>query len=64
MAYLDVVVPPTIVDSESSGETDVKEDQSVTLSCKAKGFPVPTVSWRREHGKPINFRDTNTAEGI
>ncbi|KAK8734603.1 hypothetical protein OTU49_005894 [Cherax quadricarinatus] len=57
MAHLDVVVPPEIVDNETSGETTVEEGNSVTLTCKARGFPHPVVSWRREDNLKIVLRD-------
>ncbi|XP_042888415.1 neural cell adhesion molecule 1-like [Penaeus japonicus] len=67
MANLKVVVPPEIVDNETSRDTEVKEGDSVKLSCKARGFPQPVVSWQREGGKGIVFRDlgktVNSSEG-
>ncbi|XP_069191877.1 lachesin isoform X3 [Procambarus clarkii] len=57
MAHLDVVVPPQIVDNETSGETTVEEGNSVTLTCKARGYPPPVVSWRREDNLKIVLRD-------
>ncbi|XP_071530945.1 lachesin-like [Panulirus ornatus] len=57
MAHLDVVVPPEIVDNETSGETTVEEGNSVTLTCKARGYPPPVVSWKREGNVKIVLRD-------
>lgn len=48
MAYLEVQVPPEILDSESSGETEVAEGGDAELTCRATGYPLPTISWRRE----------------
>ncbi|XP_076336551.1 lachesin-like isoform X2 [Tachypleus tridentatus] len=53
IGYLDVVVPPVIVDGESSSDELVREGFNITLSCRAKGYPTPTVTWRREDGQPI-----------
>lgn len=64
MAYLDVVVPPEIVDKESSGETEVEEGSSVNLVCKAKGHPTPRVSWQRERGEKIVLREQSGKKGI
>ena len=45
---LRVVVPPEIIDQESSSDVTVVESANVTLQCKAKGRPNPTIEWRRE----------------
>ncbi|XP_047740258.1 lachesin [Hyalella azteca] len=52
--YLQVVVPPEITDEGSSPSSlVVKERDNVTLTCHAKGFPQPRISWRREDGRPL-----------
>lgn len=51
--YVDVVVPPDIIDRESSGDLTVREGMDVTLTCRAKGHPPPTIVWRREDNKNI-----------
>ncbi|KAG5676034.1 hypothetical protein PVAND_005889 [Polypedilum vanderplanki] len=48
MSYLNVVVPPDIVDSQTSNDVIVQEFENVTLSCKATGLPEPTIVWKRE----------------
>ncbi|CAN7986636.1 unnamed protein product [Ixodes hexagonus] len=53
VGYLDVLVPPDIVVEESSSDVVVREGSNVTLICKAKGYPRPTISWRREDNEPI-----------
>lgn len=64
MAYLDVQVPPEIVDNATSGETTVEEGHSVTLTCKARGYPPPKVSWRREQdAEMIVLRDQGNKRG-
>ncbi|KAL1420867.1 hypothetical protein MTO96_004246 [Rhipicephalus appendiculatus] len=45
--------PPDIVGSESSSDVLVREGSNVTLSCRAKGYPAPRITWRREDGTPI-----------
>ncbi|XP_023333898.1 neurotrimin isoform X2 [Eurytemora carolleeae] len=56
--HLDVVVPPSIVDEESSpSEVSVREKHNTSLICRANGVPQPHITWRREDGKSI-FRDT------
>ena len=63
MSLLEVVVPPEIVDMESSGDTEVEEGASVALSCRAGGNPKPRVSWRRERGMKIVLRDIGIRKG-
>lgn len=31
----------------------VREGANVTLTCKAVGYPVPNITWRREDNEPI-----------
>lgn len=53
VGYLDVLVPPDIEDSESSSDVLVREGSNVTIVCRAKGYPAPRITWRREDGSPI-----------
>ncbi|XP_014239211.2 lachesin-like [Cimex lectularius] len=53
--YLQVVVPPRIVERDSSPDLVVREAGDVTLQCRAQGYPDPYVMWRREDGKDINY---------
>jgi hypothetical protein len=48
MGYLDVVVPPDIMNEDTSGDVMVPEGGTVKLTCRARGYPVPHVLWRRE----------------
>lgn len=57
--YLQVVVPPSIVDRETSTDMVVRESANVTLICKATGYPEPYVMWRREDGDDINYNGEN-----
>lgn len=43
VGYLRVVVPPDIIDEESSNDVTVVEGANVTLKCKAKGYPQPDI---------------------
>ncbi|XP_063244189.1 lachesin-like [Bacillus rossius redtenbacheri] len=57
--YLQVVVPPSIVDKETSTDMVVREASNVNLTCKAVGYPEPYVMWRREDGADINYNGEN-----
>ncbi|KAG0420237.1 hypothetical protein HPB47_003593 [Ixodes persulcatus] len=46
-------MPPDIVGSESSSDVLVREGSNVTLVCRAKGYPAPRITWRREDGQSI-----------
>nr|CAH7724131.1 unnamed protein product [Callosobruchus chinensis] len=55
VGYLKVVVPPHIIDTESTQFTvAVRENQNISLTCKADGYPIPKIIWRREDGQAIN----------
>lgn len=51
--YLQVVVPPIIDESATSGDIVAREGANVTLTCQARGFPEPYIMWRREDSKEI-----------
>lgn len=53
VGYLDVLVPPDILEKGSSSDVVVREGANVTLTCKAVGYPTPNISWRREDNEPI-----------
>ncbi|CRK94267.1 CLUMA_CG007782, isoform A [Clunio marinus] len=63
--YLQVVVPPVIVESMTSNDMVVREGTNVTLTCKAKGFPEPYVMWRREDGDEMSIsgESVNVVDG-
>ncbi|GAB0091730.1 uncharacterized protein DMENIID0001_065960 [Sergentomyia squamirostris] len=54
VGYLQVVVPPNILDIESTpSSVAVRENQSINMTCRADGFPTPKIIWRREDGQSI-----------
>ncbi|CAG2111511.1 unnamed protein product, partial [Medioppia subpectinata] len=70
IGYLDVLVPPDIVVNESSSDVVVNEGSNVNLKCRARGYPTPEITWRREDGERIPLGDwqgrrymTNKTEG-
>ncbi|XP_034948618.1 lachesin-like [Chelonus insularis] len=58
-AFLEVVIPPDIISEETSGDLMVPEGSSAKLTCKARGYPEPEITWRREDRGDIIVRDTN-----
>lgn len=42
---------------ETSGDMMVPEGSSAKLVCKARGFPKPKITWRREDGREIIARN-------
>lgn len=56
------MIPPDIINEESSGDMMVPEGESIRLSCKAKGYPQPQIIWRREDGGEIILKDTSGAK--
>ncbi|XP_015609759.1 lachesin isoform X2 [Cephus cinctus] len=53
--YLHVVVPPDIDDSQSSSDAIVREGANLSLTCKAKGSPTPSIRWKRDDGSKISI---------
>ncbi|XP_042229429.1 lachesin-like [Homarus americanus] len=52
--HLSVVVPPKIVDADTSSDVEVKEGERVLLHCGASGKPDPSYKWRREDSSLIH----------
>ena len=44
---------------ETSGLTEVNINSSAVLVCLATGYPVPTISWRKD-GEELSVHDDNT----
>ncbi|XP_021923928.1 neurotrimin-like isoform X2 [Zootermopsis nevadensis] len=66
IGYLEVVVPPDILDYPTSTDMVVREGTNVTLRCAATGSPQPSITWRREGGETIplgNGQETTSVEG-
>ncbi|GIY83249.1 neurotrimin [Caerostris darwini] len=62
--YLDVVVPPTIIEEASSSDMSVREGTDVVLRCAASGLPEPSLTWRREAYRImeiVNWRNDNAS---
>uniref|UniRef100_A0A8D9B1R7 Lachesin n=1 Tax=Cacopsylla melanoneura TaxID=428564 RepID=A0A8D9B1R7_9HEMI len=61
VAYLEVVVPPDILDYPTSSDMIIRENTNVTLECAVRGSPTPVVSWRREDSVDIVLGNTKRA---
>ncbi|KAJ9594897.1 hypothetical protein L9F63_013822, partial [Diploptera punctata] len=57
MGYLDVVVPPDFVNEDTSGDVMVPEGGTVKLTCRARGYPMPHVLWRREDNAELVIKE-------
>ncbi|XP_066949759.1 lachesin-like [Macrobrachium rosenbergii] len=55
---LTVVVPPNIIDSDTSGDVMAQEGANINLTCNASGTPQPSITWRREDNIKININKT------
>lgn len=65
VGYLQVVVPPNILDSDSTQSTvAIRENQNISLTCKAEGFPTPKIMWRREDGQGISVERKKKGEDL
>ncbi|CAH1125412.1 unnamed protein product [Ceutorhynchus assimilis] len=60
VGYLNVVVPPDILDYPTSSDMVIREGSNVSLQCTATGSPEPSITWRRENGELIS--STGNAE--
>ncbi|CAI9737963.1 neural cell adhesion molecule 2 isoform X5 [Octopus vulgaris] len=49
-AQVTILVPPTV---EIPQTKDGKEGESITLVCKGKGVPVPSLTWQRSNDAPF-----------
>ncbi|XP_030621020.1 hemicentin-1 [Chanos chanos] len=45
--------------SESPRDVTADVGENVTLPCAARGFPVPSLAWRRQDGRPIFAKSTS-----
>lgn len=55
VGFLDVLVPPSILEEGTSSDSTVDEGSRVGLRCRAQGYPPPSILWRREDGREINL---------
>lgn len=48
-----VLVPPTIIQGETTQTVNVDEGHNATLTCSATGYPTPNISWVRVNGQTL-----------
>ncbi|XP_051154279.1 lachesin [Leptopilina boulardi] len=60
MGYVNVVIPPDIMDDRSSDGLVAREGGNIRLKCVATGTPEPTVTWKREDGRSISIRENGS----
>ncbi|XP_055713284.1 lachesin [Phlebotomus papatasi] len=58
IGFLDVVIPPDFISEDTSSDVIVPEGSSVKLTCRARGYPEPIVTWRREDNEEIILKDS------
>ncbi|XP_022603168.1 hemicentin-1 [Seriola dumerili] len=56
--FLDVLVPPTIVDSDTPRDVSAILKQEISLECKVQGVPFPTIQWYKDR-KLVFLGDPN-----
>ena len=63
--FLEVVVPPSIIDARTSKDIVVKEGSPVNLTCEATGSPRPKIMWKREDRAMIRYNggELSTVDG-
>ncbi|XP_022209133.2 limbic system-associated membrane protein [Drosophila obscura] len=64
IGFLDVVIPPDFISEDTSSDVIVPEGSSVRLTCRARGYPEPIVTWRREDGNEIVLKDNVGAKTL
>ncbi|XP_043261344.1 opioid-binding protein/cell adhesion molecule homolog [Colletes gigas] len=62
--YLEVVVPPDILDNSTSTDMVIREGTNVTLRCAAAGLPTPNITWRREDGETIRLSNGEEVRNV
>ncbi|XP_055547423.1 lachesin-like isoform X2 [Wyeomyia smithii] len=59
MGYLNVVVPPDILDHQTSQDMTVSEGSNVSLTCVATGVPEPAIVWKRAGEKALAMMENS-----
>lgn len=62
--YVEVVIPPDIIDDKSAEGMVTHEGGEIKLKCVATGSPEPTVTWKREDGRNIILREDGQKQSL
>ncbi|XP_043603600.1 lachesin-like [Bombus pyrosoma] len=62
--YMEVVIPPDIMDDKSAEGMVTHEGGEIRLKCVATGSPQPTVTWKREDGRNIILREDGQKQSL
>lgn len=56
------LVPPDIINEDSSVDMAVQEGEDAALTCRATGNPPPRVTWKKEDGDHIYIRKSGNRD--
>lgn len=48
-----VLIPPTVIQSQTTQTLTAQQGSDVELECNADGYPKPNVTWVRPNGRPL-----------
>nr|CAH0110515.1 unnamed protein product [Daphnia galeata] len=61
--YMAQIKPPDIIDERTPGELRVRENESLKLTCEARGNPAPRITWKREDGHDLHLSSRDEHKG-
>lgn len=64
LGFLDIVVPPDILDYPTSTDMNVREGNNVSLRCAASGSPAPNITWRKEGSDLIRLERSQQVHNV
>ncbi|KAL5233391.1 hypothetical protein ACI65C_000801 [Semiaphis heraclei] len=64
LGFLDIVVPPDILDYPTSTDMNVREGSNVSLRCAASGSPAPNITWRKEGSELIRLEHSQQVHSV
>ncbi|KAG7265216.1 hypothetical protein CRUP_009103 [Coryphaenoides rupestris] len=61
--FLDVLVPPSIIGTASPKDLSSVLNQEISLECKVKGTPFPTIQWYKDRkGQLLRIKSTRLGD--
>ncbi|XP_029345653.1 neurotrimin-like [Acyrthosiphon pisum] len=64
LGFLDIVVPPDILDYPTSTDMNIREGSNVSLRCAASGSPAPNITWRKEGTENIRLEHSQQVHSV